>query len=64
MTDAHGRAHTRWTPNSKIGTRVLNAAVKGTEARTTFVLEAPEPAPTTVAKAPAVAKKTGKRASH
>jgi Bacterial Ig-like domain (group 1)/Bacterial Ig-like domain (group 2) len=42
MTDAHGRAHTRWTPGSKIGERTLVAAVKGTEARAAFVLKAPE----------------------
>jgi hypothetical protein len=44
MTDARGRAHTRWTPGSKVGERTLVAAVKGTEARATFVLKAPEPA--------------------
>jgi hypothetical protein len=44
MTDARGRAHTRWTPGSKVGERTLLAAVKGTEARATFVLKAPEPA--------------------
>jgi hypothetical protein len=44
MTDARGRAHTRWTPGSKLGERTLVAAVKGTDARTTFVLKAPEPA--------------------
>ena len=44
MTDARGRAHTRWTPGSKVGQRSLLAAVKGTEARATFVLKAPEPA--------------------
>ena len=44
MTDARGRAHTRWTPGSKVGDRTLLAAVKGTEARATFVLKAPEPA--------------------
>jgi adhesin/invasin len=42
MTDARGRAHTRWTPGSKVGDRTLVAAVKGTEARATFVLKAPE----------------------
>ncbi len=42
MTDAHGRAHTRWTPASKEGRRTLVAAVKGSEARATFVLEPPE----------------------
>jgi hypothetical protein len=41
MTDAHGRAHTRWTPGTKIGQRTLVAVVKGTDARATFVLEAP-----------------------
>ena len=44
MTDARGRAHTRWTPGSKNGERSLLAAVKGTEARAKFVLKAPEPA--------------------
>ena len=43
MTDARGRAHTRWTPDSKTGERLLVAAVKGTEARATFLLKAPEP---------------------
>jgi hypothetical protein len=69
MTDARGRAHTRWTPGSKVGERTLLAAVKGTDARATFVLKAPEPAvpakkaivhqKETPAKKPAV-----KRASH
>jgi hypothetical protein len=45
MTDAHGRAHTRWTPASREGRRTLVAAVKGSEARATFVLEAPAAAP-------------------
>jgi hypothetical protein len=63
MTDSRGRAHTRWTPASKVGKRTLVAAVKGSDARTTFVLEAPEVA--TVAKAPAAGKKaSSKRASH
>jgi len=44
MTDARGRAHTRWTPASKVGERTLVAAVKGTDARATFVLKSPEPA--------------------
>jgi adhesin/invasin len=44
MTDARGRAHTRWTPGSKSGERTLVAVVKGTEARATFVLKSPEPA--------------------
>jgi hypothetical protein len=44
MTDARGRAHTRWTPGSKVGERTLLAVVKGSEARATFVLKAPEPA--------------------
>jgi hypothetical protein len=55
MTDARGRAHTRWTPGSKVGERTLLAAVKGTEARATFVLKAPEPA--TPAKKVAPSKK-------
>jgi hypothetical protein len=55
MTDAHGRAHTRWTPATKVGQRTLLATVKGADARATFVLEAP---PAGVAlKAPAQAKK-------
>jgi hypothetical protein len=41
MTDARGRAHTRWTPGTKVGQRTLLAAVKGTDARASFVLEAP-----------------------
>jgi adhesin/invasin len=41
MTDTHGRAHTRWTPGTKAGQRTLLAAVKGTDARASFVLEAP-----------------------
>jgi len=62
MTDSHGRAHTRWTPGSKVGKRTLVAAIKGTEARATYVLEAPE-VPTPVK--PAVAPKKGsKRASR
>ncbi|HYF39873.1 MAG TPA: Ig-like domain-containing protein, partial [Gemmatimonadales bacterium] len=71
MTDAKGRAHTRWTPGSKTGKRTLVAAVKGSDARTTFVLEAPEAAPEKVAaptKAPAktaasVKKESSKRAA-
>ncbi|HJR16650.1 MAG TPA: Ig-like domain-containing protein [Gemmatimonadales bacterium] len=55
MTDARGRAHTRWTPGSKSGDRTLSAGVKGTEARATFVLKAPAPAP--VAKKPVAVKK-------
>jgi len=63
MTDTHGRAHTRWTPASKVGRRTLVAQVKGSDARTTFVVEAPEVA--AVAKPPTAAKKeSGKRASH
>jgi adhesin/invasin len=72
MTDAKGRAHTRWTPGSRTGKRTLVAAVKGTDARATFVLEAPEvaaPAKTASvpAKTAAPAKNAGavkKRASH
>ncbi|HET6836994.1 MAG TPA: Ig-like domain-containing protein, partial [Gemmatimonadales bacterium] len=73
MTDAKGRAHTRWTPGSKTGRRTLIAAVKGSDARTTFVLEAPAAAaPVKVsapakaqAKTPAPAKKeSSKRASR
>jgi Big-like domain-containing protein len=63
MTDARGRAHTRWTPGSKVGKRTLAAAVKGTDARATFVLEPPQPA--TPAKAVAPTKKENvKRASR
>ena len=78
MTDAKGRAHTRWTPGTKTGKRTLVAAVKGTEARTTFILEAPEVvAPAAPAKnavngktaaavktAAPVKKESGKRGSH
>ena len=69
MTDSHGRAHTRWTPGSKIGERTLVASVKGTEARATFVLKAPEPpvaAKKVLAgtKEPSAKKATMKRASH
>jgi hypothetical protein len=56
MTDARGRAHTRWTPGSKVGERTLLAVVKGTEARATFVLKAPEPA--VPAKKPVPAQKS------
>ena len=67
MTDARGRAHTRWTPGIKTGDRSLLAAVKGTEARATFVLKAPEPAaPKKLAtpKRDAPAKKVVKRAAQ
>ena len=68
MTDARGRAHTRWTPGSKVGKRTLSAAVKGTDVRATFVLDEP-PASVTLkpvpAKATAPKKKPGpKRASR
>ena len=68
MTDARGRAHTRWTPGSKVGKRTLSAAVKGTDVRATFVLDEP-PAPVTPKPAPVKAaapkKKPGpKRASR
>lgn len=54
MTDAKGRAHTRWTPGSKTGKRTLVATVKGTDARASFVLEAPEAAaPAKTASVPA-----------
>jgi adhesin/invasin len=56
MTDAKGRAHTRWTPGAKTGKRTLNAAVKGSDARTTFVLEAPEAAAPAKVAAPAKAQ--------
>jgi hypothetical protein len=56
MTDARGRAHTRWTPGTKVGQRTLIAAVKGTDARTSFVLEAP-----VAAAAPVKAAATGKK---
>lgn len=55
MTDSHGRAHTRWTPGTKAGQRTLLAAVKGTDARATFVLEAQRD--TTPPKSGAVSKK-------
>jgi hypothetical protein len=50
MTDSKGRAHTRWTPASKVGKRTLLASVKSTEARATFVLEPPLPPPAPVKK--------------
>jgi hypothetical protein len=73
MTDARGRAHTRWTPGTKAGKRTLLAAFKGTDARTTFVLEAPAPAmPAKIAAPPKKengkqkesVKQSGKRASR
>ncbi|HWN18132.1 MAG TPA: Ig-like domain-containing protein [Gemmatimonadales bacterium] len=69
MTDARGRAHTRWTPGSKVGARTLVAAVKGTEARATFVLKAPEPAtpakkPVPSGKETPAKKPVVKRAAH
>jgi hypothetical protein len=67
MTDAKGRAHTRWTPASKVGKRTLVAAVKGSDARATYVLEPPAPAPAAVTpvKAGAPTKKENvKRASR
>jgi hypothetical protein len=70
MTDSKGRAHTRWTPASKVGKRTLLASVKGTEARATFVLEPPPPPPAPVKKEiPAkkgvpARKTTAKRASR
>lgn len=68
MTDAKGRAHTRWTPASKVGKRTLVAAVRGTAARATFVLEPPPAAPAKAAAAPAKAtpakKESVKRASR
>ncbi|MGH7509369.1 MAG: Ig-like domain-containing protein [Gemmatimonadales bacterium] len=70
MTDVRGRAHTRWTPASKVGKRTLLALVKGTEARATFVLEPPTPTPAPARKeiparkdVPAT-KQTVKRASR
>ncbi len=57
MTDARGRAHTRWTPGTKTGVRTLSAAVKGTEARATFALKAPEAAAPAKKPAAAVKKK-------
>jgi hypothetical protein len=63
MTDLKGRAHTRWTPG-KTGKRSLVAAVKGSDARATFVLEPPPP-PAPLAKTGAGTKKeSGKRGSH
>jgi adhesin/invasin len=68
MTDARGRAHTRWTPASKVGKRTLVAVVKGTDARATFVLEPPAPATPAKAAAPPKAapgkKDSVKRASR
>jgi hypothetical protein len=66
MTDGHGRAHTRWTPGTKVGQRTLLAAVKGTDARASFVLEAPVAAAPVKAppKAATAKKETVKRAAH
>jgi hypothetical protein len=65
MSDAKGRSHTRWTPASKVGKRTLVAAVKGTDARATYVLEPPAPPPAPPAKAAAPTKKENvKRASR
>jgi Big-like domain-containing protein len=63
MTDARGRAHTRWTPGTKVGQRTLLAAVKGTDARASFVLEAPIAA-APVKAAAAVKKQTVKRVAR
>jgi hypothetical protein len=62
MTDGRGRAHTRWTPASKVGKRTLLAVVKGTDARATFVLE--PPAPAAPVKSLLTSKKDVKRAAH
>jgi adhesin/invasin len=69
MTDARGRAHTRWTPGTKVGQRTLNAAVKGTDARASFVLEAPaaatvKAAPAAPIKAATAKKETVKRVAR
>lgn len=70
MTDAKGRAHTRWTPATKDGKRTLSAAVKGTEAKASLVLEPPPapPAPvkkeTPVRKEAPAKKSVAKRASR
>ncbi len=69
MTDARGRAHTRWTPGTKTGERTLVAVVKGTDARATFTLKSPEPAapakkPAPVQKAAAANKAPIKRATR
>jgi Big-like domain-containing protein len=63
MTDARGRAHTRWTPGTKVGHRTLLAAVKGTDARASFVLEAP-PVPAPVKTAVPVKKQIVKRVAR
>jgi Big-like domain-containing protein len=63
MTDTRGRAHTRWTPAPKAAKRTLSAAVRGTEARATFVLE-PPPQPVVKSVPPAQKKVSVKRASH
>jgi hypothetical protein len=70
MTDARGRAHTRWTPATKDGKRTLSAAVKGTEAKASLVLEPPPAPPALVKKEiparkePLAKKAVAKRASH
>jgi hypothetical protein len=60
MTDARGRAHTRWTPVTKVGRRTLVASVRGSDARATFVLEPPEAAPKPKSTAPARKDKKGR----
>jgi adhesin/invasin len=60
MTDLRGRAHTRWTPASKIGKRTLLAVVKGSDARATFVLEPPEVVTKPKAAVPAKKDKRGR----
>jgi hypothetical protein len=60
MTDARGRAHTRWTPVTKEGRRTLVASVKASDARATFVLEPPEAAPKPKSTAPARKDKKGR----
>jgi hypothetical protein len=64
MTDARGRAHTRWTPGTKVGQRTLMAAVKGTDARASFVLEAPVAAVAPVKPAATGKKDTVKRVAR
>jgi len=60
MSDTRGRAHTRWTPGSKEGRRTLVAAVKGSEARASFVLEPPAPPAKTKTAVPAKKEKKGR----
>ncbi|MGH7631799.1 MAG: Ig-like domain-containing protein, partial [Gemmatimonadales bacterium] len=44
MTDARGRAETRWTLGARPGAQVLTAAITGTELRISDTVDARKPA--------------------